>query len=66
VSDGFGTLWESGRLEMSCEAYVLLPWYGDLFTDEQVAVASFHTASTSTPSLNERWPVRLHGGAECQ
>jgi hypothetical protein len=39
VSDGFATLWENGRLEMSCEAHVLLPWYRDLFTNEQVAIA---------------------------
>ena len=39
VSDGFATLWESGRLEMTCEAQVLLPWYRDLFTDQEVAAA---------------------------
>lgn len=26
ASDGFTTLWEHGRLEMSVEAHVLLPW----------------------------------------
>jgi hypothetical protein len=39
ASDGFTTLWESGRLEMSCEAIVLLPWYADLFHDGEKAVA---------------------------
>jgi hypothetical protein len=39
ASDGFTTLWENGRLEMSCEAIVLLPWYEDLFSDYEKAVA---------------------------
>ncbi len=39
TSDGFTTLWENGRLEMSCEAIVLLPWYEDLFGDDEKAVA---------------------------
>ena len=38
-SDGFTTLWEKGRLDMSCEAHVLLPWYADLFSDDEGAVA---------------------------
>lgn len=38
-SDGFTTLWEKGRLEMSCEAYVLLPWYADVFSDKERGVA---------------------------
>jgi len=39
ASDSFTTLWENGRLEMSCEAIVLLPWYEDLFSDDEKAVA---------------------------
>jgi len=39
ASDGFTTLWEAGRLEMSVEAAALLPWYADLFSDEQRGVA---------------------------
>ena len=39
ASDGFTTLWEAGRLEMSVEAAALLPWYEPLFTDDQRAVA---------------------------
>lgn len=39
ASDGFTTLWEAGRLEMSVEAAVLLPWYEALFTDRQRTVA---------------------------
>jgi len=35
ASDGFTILWEHGRLEMSVEAFVLLPWYRELFTEEQ-------------------------------
>ncbi|MFE9881932.1 hypothetical protein [Streptomyces sp. NPDC005784] len=39
ASDGFTTLWEHGRLEMSVEAFVLLPWYRELFTEEQLETA---------------------------
>ncbi|MFE0362313.1 hypothetical protein [Streptomyces griseoaurantiacus] len=39
ASDGFTALWEHGRLEMSVEAFVLLPWYRELFTEEQLETA---------------------------
>ena len=39
ASDGFTTLWEAGRLEMSAEAAALLPWYEELFTATELAVA---------------------------
>lgn len=39
ASDGFTTLWEHGRLEMSVEAFVLLPWYRELFTEEHLETA---------------------------
>ena len=39
ASDGFTTLWEHGRLEMSVEAAVLLPWYTDLFSEEERGTA---------------------------
>lgn len=39
ASDGFTILWEQGRLEMSVEAFVLLPWYRELFTEEQQETA---------------------------
>jgi hypothetical protein len=39
ASDGFTKLWEHGRLEMSCEAVALLPWYRDLFSADELAVA---------------------------
>jgi hypothetical protein len=39
ASDGFTTLWEADRLEMSVEAVALLPWYEHLFTDEELATA---------------------------
>jgi hypothetical protein len=38
-SDGFTTLWEAGRLDMSVEAMVLLPWYQELFTGDEQDVA---------------------------
>ena len=39
ASDGFTTLWEHRRLEMSVEAHVLLPWYRELFTEKQLGTA---------------------------
>ena len=39
ASDGFTTLWEHRRLEMSVEAFVLLPWYRNLFTEDELATA---------------------------
>lgn len=38
-SEGFTTLWEKGRLEWSVEAFVLLPWYRELFTASERATA---------------------------
>ena len=32
TSEGFATLWTLNRLDLSAEAYVLLPWYVSLFT----------------------------------
>lgn len=40
ASDGFTTLWEHQRLDVSVEAFALLPWYRELFTDDQLASAS--------------------------
>lgn len=34
-TDGFTTLWEHGRLDLSVEAHVLKPEYNDLFTDAE-------------------------------
>ena len=34
-TDGFTTLWECGRLDLSVEAYVLKDEYKELFTDEE-------------------------------
>jgi hypothetical protein len=39
ASDGFTTLWEHGRLEVSVEAFALLPWYRVLFGEDQLATA---------------------------
>jgi len=39
ASDGFATLWEHGRLDTSVEAFALLPWYRELFTEEQLETA---------------------------
>jgi hypothetical protein len=39
ASDGFTFLYNKGRLDLSVEAAVLLPWYEPLFTAEQRAVA---------------------------
>lgn len=34
-TEGFATLWEHGRLDLSVEAHVLRPEYGPLFTEEE-------------------------------
>jgi hypothetical protein len=34
-SEGFATLWEKGRLELSVEAFVLRPEYEPLFTETE-------------------------------
>jgi hypothetical protein len=39
VSDGFGTLYLCGRLDLTVEAYVVRPEFADLFTPEEIAVA---------------------------
>ncbi len=41
ASDGFTTLWEAGRLELSVEAFVLLPWYQHLFDDSHLETARY-------------------------
>jgi hypothetical protein len=38
-SDGFLKLWREGRLELSCEAYVITPYYAELFKPDEVARA---------------------------
>ncbi len=40
VSDGFTTLWERGRLDLSVEAHVLRPEYAELFTRAERDVAA--------------------------
>jgi hypothetical protein len=35
TSDGFATLWTLERLDLSVEAFVFLPWYHELFTDDE-------------------------------
>ena len=37
-TDGFATLWQCGRLDLSVEAHVLNPKYRELFTDEEIAL----------------------------
>jgi hypothetical protein len=39
TSDGFSTLWGLDRLDLAVEAFVLLPWYACLFSDEERATA---------------------------
>lgn len=38
-SEGFSTLWEKGRLDLSMEAHILKPEFQDLFTDAERRVA---------------------------
>ncbi len=35
-TDGFTTLWEHGRLDLSIEAHVIKPEYSELFTEEEL------------------------------
>lgn len=39
VSDGFGTLWMCGRLDLTVEAHVIKPEFQSLFTPQEIAVA---------------------------
>jgi len=39
ASDGFTTLWEAGRLDLSVEAYALRPRFASLFSETERAVA---------------------------
>jgi hypothetical protein len=39
ISDGFTTLWELKRLDLSVEAYVLRSEYTPLFTEEERGIA---------------------------
>jgi hypothetical protein len=41
ASDGFTTLWEANRLELSVEAHVLLPRFTDLFTEGEKRTARY-------------------------
>ncbi|MET8541137.1 HNH endonuclease signature motif containing protein [Kitasatospora sp. NPDC004799] len=41
TSSGFATLWEKGRLDASLEFAVCLPWFRELFTDEEVKRAEW-------------------------
>ncbi|NDL57012.1 hypothetical protein [Phytoactinopolyspora mesophila] len=45
ASDGFTTLWEHGRLDVSVEAFVLLPWYRGPFTDAETEAAERRLAA---------------------
>lgn len=38
-AEGFTTLWECGRLDLSVEAHVLRPEFAPLFSDEERAIA---------------------------
>lgn len=38
-SEGFGRLWEAGRLNMTVEALALLPWHEELFDEHDREVA---------------------------
>jgi hypothetical protein len=61
ASDGFTTLWEHHRLDVSVEAFVLLPWYSEMFSEQELGtaerrlvehgfdVAGFLTSAAATP-----------------
>ena len=39
TSEGFSTLWSLDRLDLTAEAYVLMPWYQALFSDDERTTA---------------------------
>jgi hypothetical protein len=39
ASEGFSKLWQHGKLDLSVEAFVLLPWFAGLFTDGEHDIA---------------------------
>jgi len=39
LSDGFTTLWEHGRLDLTVEAHVIQPRFAELFTAEEIEKA---------------------------
>jgi hypothetical protein len=41
ASDGFTILWKHHRLNMSVEAFALLPWYRHLFSEDQLSKAQY-------------------------
>ena len=51
VSDGFTTLWEKGRLDLSVEAVVLQAPWGDLFTSEELAIAEKRLRDLEYPKV---------------
>jgi len=44
TSDGFVTLYEHNRLNMSVEAWALLPWYEHLFSKDELERARYRLA----------------------
>lgn len=53
-TDGFTTLWEMGRLDLSVEYAVLEPAWQDLFTDWERDVARQRLRDARVPELIER------------
>ncbi|MFI2712101.1 AAA domain-containing protein [Micromonospora sp. NPDC018662] len=47
VSDGFTALWERGRVDLTAEAVVIRPGFRELFTEEELAVASSRVVEAS-------------------
>ena len=70
ASDGFTTLWEHGRLDMSVEAQVLLPWYRALFTHEQLRTAEWRLREHRfdvdgfLARVERAWPAWARAGAD--
>ena len=38
-SEGFTTLWERRRLDLTVEAHVIQPWFTSLFSEDEIAAA---------------------------
>lgn len=62
-SDGFTSLWEKRRLDLSVEFHVLLPDFAPLFTDEERALARSRLGSTNLTSIGISMPTARRRGA---
>lgn len=51
LSDGFTALWQSNRLDLTVEAYVLKPEWRGLFTEEELRIATKRLRDLNYPEV---------------